>query len=494
MRKQLFTWMMIVLMVPTLACGLFGGGEESASSAVSLGEDTEESAEPTQPPVVEDVEEISEEPTPEPAEPESAPFAGSIGLDQFDSYRTNITLQFTGATGEASGDQTTDQRQDIVLEVVKSAQIWHQAIQIQAEGAINTDVETESYYVDGVTYTQTFDNWIAQDGLLGRSQFSNPRLYTALPETALCNTEPENVNGISTIHCTFTEQDQVANSLEGAERIQGDVWIAEEGNYVVKYELAAQNLALKGLFTGGFEQFETYNLSYELLDTNNVSIELPAEAQGTEPIANPDTADSSGLAAPDGAEVFVDSFAGMNYFSTDDLSSIADFHLETLPAAGWQAVPEESYRDDGYALLIFENEEGVLRVFIQQDLGEEGYFVSATLPFDQPGLGSGGDTGDSTGGSTAGAADVDLPLLDDAEDVFSAGGITTYFTPSDMTTVVDFYREELTVAGWTEDTTSSYVDDATAILTFNNNGTTLLISATAGDDGRISVNLLPGQE
>lgn len=482
MRSKVL-WAVLIFLLPALACSL-GGGSESASSNVSLGGDDTEAAAPTEPPVEEDIEQTqAETPTPEPAGPQSGPFSGTIGLEQFDSYRVSVLLEFTGARGESTGDATTDETQDVLLEVNKNSQAWRQVTKIKAQGGIQADAENESFYINDVTYTKTLGNWIAQDGLLGRSQFSNPGLYAPLPDTAACNAQPEEVNGVSAIRCSFTEADNVAKSLEGAESIQGDVWIAAEGNYVVRYQLKAQNLQLKGLFSG-FTEFETYNIDYELLDTNNVAVELPAEAQGTQPIPNPITpGQTSGIAAPDSAQIFVDSPYGMNYFSSADLQTLVDFHRQNLPPAGWQENSAEGYVDDGYALLIFENEEGVLRVFIQQDLNGEGYFVSITLPFEAPDF-SGGDT---SGGA---ASASELPLLDDATDVFAAGQVTTYYTASNIPAVVDFYRNQLPAQGWTENTATSFTGDTNALLTFEKEGVTLTVSINQESEGRVNVNLI----
>ena len=263
MKKQIFTWAMIVFLVPLLACSLGGGGDESASSQASLGGESSEEAAPTQVPVVEDIEEVQEEtPTPETSGPETVEFPGVLGVEEFDSYQATIVMEFAGATGEAFADVPTDQRQETFLEVIQEPDTWHQEFSIQSTGAFDVDITTEYYYIDDVNYTLASGNWIAQEGLAGRVQFSHPSLVAPLPETALCDTEPETINGISVIHCTFTEEDNVADSLDAA-NIEGEVWIAEDGGYVVKYILDAEQLDLKGGFSGGYEYFETYTIDYK---------------------------------------------------------------------------------------------------------------------------------------------------------------------------------------------------------------------------------------
>jgi hypothetical protein len=491
MKKQIFTWAMIIVLVPLLACSLGGGGDEGASSQASLGGEDSEEAAATQAPVVEDIEEVTEEtPTPAPTpEPESAEFTGVMGIEEFDSYQANILLEFTGATGEAFADVATDQTQETFLEVIQEPDIWHQEASIKSTGAFDVDLTTEYYYIDDVTYTLSFDTWTAQDGLAGRVQFSHPSLVAPLPETALCNTEPETVNDISVIYCTFTEEDNVANSLDAA-NIEGEVWIAEDGGYVVKYILDAEEVDLKGAFSGGYEYFETYKIEYEISNVNgDIAINLPAEAQGTALI---DTAaladdDASGIPAPDGAEVFIDSFASLLYFSTLPLEDLADFHVETVPTIGYQEIPEESYVDEGYALLIFEDEEGgILRTFIQRDLGDDGYFVTVTLPFENPNLSPGGQSDSSSAGT---GVDVgEFPVLDDAEEITSLGGFITYYSAADISSTVDFYRNEMSAEGWAEDEAQTLIQpDTLGMMQFTKEGETVMVTVTKEDDGRTNV-------
>lgn len=486
MKKQIFTWTLVIFLVPLLACSL-GGGDESASSQVSLeGGGTEEAA-PTQPAVVEDVEEVKEEtPTPEPTpvpEPEAVEFPGVIGVDQFDTYQMKAVMEFTRPPGEATGDEVTEQRQETFLEVIKEPEIWHQTISIQSTGGTETNVERETYYVDDVTYNLTFDSWTAMGGLMGRSQFTGLGLYVLLPETALCDPEIETVNDIPAIHCTFTEADKVSESLD-AQKVDGDVWIAEDGGYVLKYEMYAEQLDLKGAFSGGYEIFDTYSLSYELVDINSdLSISLPPEAQGVA-VNDVQSNSTSGVAVPDSAEVFLDSEYGTNYFSTAGLQELVDFHMNDL-SASWEAITDESYVSKDFALLVFKgDEEGFLRVYLQQDLAGAGYFASITMPYEAPGL-SGADSGTGTG---AGASSSDFPVLDDAEEITSLGGFVTYYSATDIPTTIDFYRQELSAEGWEEDAAQTLIQpDTMGMMQFKKDTETIMVTITKEDDGRTNV-------
>jgi hypothetical protein len=147
--------------------------------------------------------------------------------------------------------------------------------------------------------------------------------------------------------------------------------------------------------------------------------------------------------------------------------------------------------DDQNALLAFENEEGILRVFVQKDLGDEGYFVSITLPFEEPILGDGsGSTGDATTGGGAATDAPDVPILDDATELFAAGQVVTYYTASEVADVLNFYREELTALGWTENAATAFSDDSTGLLTFEKDGVTLTLAVSKESEGRVNVNVI----
>ncbi len=92
----------------------------------------------------------------------------------------------------------------------------------------------------------------------------------------------------------------------------------------------------------------------------------------------------------------------------------------------------------------------------------------------------GGDGGDT--GQTSQAPTGDIPMLDDAQEVTSIAGFVTYYTPSAIKQVVDFYRQKLPADGWQEDTSKAYTDDTNAILSFTKEGKTLQLTVIKEDN------------
>jgi hypothetical protein len=512
MKKQTIVWSLLAVVLLLLLTGCSGEGDagDSGSSSVSLGgeesagsvETTTDSAQDTAADSAQDTvagsgqdtvdqeEQESEESTSaseseaSDSEPQAEPFIDSLGLEQLSSYEADIFLEFEGARGEATNDVPMNQVQNYILTFNRDPHTRYQSTFIKSEGGMESENETEMYLADDVTYTYTFGNWIAQSGLFGFSQFTHPTRFAYLPETAVCADQPEDVNGVSAIPCTFGNEDLDAVAFEQSD-LQGTVWVAEDGGYVVRYELEVRDMLIKGRFPG-FSAMDTYRTGYTLSKVNEpIEITVPAEAQGTEVLDMTNMGamgESSGLAVPDNVDVVLDNSATLIYFADRPIADLIEFHRDELTAAGWEAIPEDSYIESGSGLAVFENESGILRVFGYEDV-DGGFFVTVTLPFDTP-----GSVDEGTAGGDAGAAS-DLPVMPDAENQFSMGEILSYSSPSDVDAVLSFYRDELPGLGWSENESVSFSDETNGFMTFEQGDQTLMVTATQGQDGKTVVAL-----
>jgi len=167
-----------------------------------------------------------------------------------------------------------------------------------------------------------------------------------------------------------------------------------------------------------------------------------------------------------------------------------------VPTIGYQELPEESYVEDGYALLVFEDETGgILRVFIQKDLGGKGYFVTATLPFENPNLfggesegGSEVDSGSGGASGAGGASASEFPVLDDAEEITSLGGFVTYYSATDIPSTIEFYRQALSAEGWEEDSAQTLIQpDTLGMMQFKKDDETVMVTITKEEGGRTNI-------
>lgn len=408
MRKRSFTWAIIILLLPILACGLFGGDDDEsgpgkAPAGAKAPAEAPAEAVAEEETVAEKVEEVVEaepeaaEPEaaePEPAESETVEFAGVTGLDEFSSYRVIFVMDFDGT----SGGQPAVGHIEMSLESTKEPPARH--LSIEMEGSPVADMgganQLEFYDVGGTIYMYTEamgDQWISMPGSdddAFSEGFFAPDEDLELPKTAQCSSELETINNIPTRHCTFSEADVVPDE-ESYEDLRGDIWLAVDGNYIVKYQLEADGYSSNQGDMEDLFDFGSVSFLYELSEVN--------------------------------AELTI-------------------------------TPPEEA--------------------------------------LNAPSLDFGGDVGDS--GGEGDVSTGDLPVLDDAEELFSAAGFVTYYTQSDIAAAVDFYRQELTALGWIEDTDSAYSDETVALLSFEKEGSTLTLTLGKEDDGRVNVGLITAEQ
>ncbi|MCB0165929.1 MAG: hypothetical protein KDI79_16975 [Anaerolineae bacterium] len=423
MRKYILIWTMLVFLIPTLACGLSGGSSEeptpapveaeaeapageaveaeSAAEAEAAVEPTVESTMEAESPAEDAAEsdapaateEASEAETVEAEANESASanreevnLADTPGLDSLSSYRISFVMKFDGQSGGQPAQGTIN----ILLEASQEPAAKHMAMDVEGStmdqmGGVNhMDIydmgDTVYMYNDAMG-----GQWISMPG--GDDTFNQgffaPDENLEVPDTAECTSGTETINGIEAKLCTFDAMDLEDLSDATYDKVDGKIWLAEDGGYVVKYEVAMEGYKPTDADQQGLFEFGDVTLTYEILEVDaDVSIELPAEAKNAQSL----------------------------------------------------------------------------------------------------------DFGGMAGGADPASADV--PVLDDAEQLFTAAGVTTYKSTSSLDTAVEFYRQSLTDEGWTEDDGGALITDSSALLSFEKDGTTLTVSISQEDGGKISVSVI----
>ncbi|MCB9077651.1 MAG: hypothetical protein H6631_08675 [Anaerolineaceae bacterium] len=419
MRKHMLIWTMLVVLMPTLACGLSGGSEEPTPAPVEAeaeapaepvvkAESTSETATASEPTMeaessTEDsaesvapaaTKEVSEEPTVEAetvevasAETEEVELPDTPGLESLSAYRVSFVMQFDGQSGGQPAKGTIH----VLLESTQEPAAKHMSLDVEGStvdqlGGVNHmdvyDMGDTIYMYNNAMGGQ----WISMPGDnsdMFNQGFFAPDENLDVPDTASCASGTETINGIEAKLCTFDATD--LKDLEDAtfDKADGKIWLAEDGGYVVKYEVAMQGYKPKDVDQQDLFKFGDVTLTYEILDVDSdISIELPAAAK------NAQSLDFGGMA-------------------------------------------------DG----------------------------------DEP-------------------VTADVPVLDDAEQLFTAAGVTTYKSTSSLDVAVEFYRQSLTDEGWTEDDGGALITDSSALLSFEKDGSTLTVSISQEDGGKISVSVI----
>jgi hypothetical protein len=362
MRKQNLIWVMIILLLPILACGLFGGGGEAELEAdISAPSDAQA---PTEEAVVEEVETVKEEEkVEEEAAPESVKFAGVADLSQLSAYRVSFVMDFDGQ----SGGQPAKGRIEMTLEQSKDPPARHLVMSMEGStveemggtNAMDVYIMGDTVYMNNAAMGDSWVSFSGADADAFEQGFFAPDEQLELPDTVTCASQPETVNGISATHCSFTEKDVLGEEAT-YDSLQGDVWVAVDGNYIVKYTLKADGYRSsqegEGLFDFGSVSFE-----YELKDVNgDFTITLPEEAtQGGGTDVGGGTGGAVGtsdLPVLENAEEVTAMAGFLNYYTSSDISTIIDFYRQELPAIGWQENADQAYVGDDNAMLSFTKE------------------------------------------------------------------------------------------------------------------------------------------
>ncbi len=97
------------------------------------------------------------------------------------------------------------------------------------------------------------------------------------------------------------------------------------------------------------------------------------------------------------------------------------------------------------------------------------------------------------GGDNSDAPDIDIPMPDDAEDVFSMTGMTTFTTSSSVQDMIDFYKNKFAALGWENDESGNFIDESGGMMEFTKDGNSIeVIIDSSSDDGTVSVTVMSG--
>jgi hypothetical protein len=209
------------------------------------------------------------------------PFTATTGLETFSSYRMSFESQFDGSQRGKPVSGTINGR----LEAIKNPTAQHWQINLDGDSLdqLVPIKSVELYTFQDTIYIQNPQDgtWLGMpkflvDSLLPQEMYS-PEDSIDLPQTAVLQPGVETVNGIEVRRYSFGPDDLVEEGSD-FESVDGTIWVAIDGDYVVRYE--AEVTGQFGDFAaGGVELLDqgTVIMMYELADVNgSFSIEPPA--------------------------------------------------------------------------------------------------------------------------------------------------------------------------------------------------------------------------
>lgn len=193
-----------------------------------------------------------------------------IGLDELSTYKATLTVSFDGTKDEQPHQWSS------TYEVLYTKEPVARQVTIQQTGD-RSEEEPELPALmaekDGAAYE------IGADGSCTASVFDpqNPLMGLLDPAgllTVVFGAEEagqETVNGVAAAHYTFDERALVQN---GRNKSTGEMWVASEGGFIVRYLVTTMGNA--DYFGGGMEGVLTRD--YQLTEINQpLTIELPAD-------------------------------------------------------------------------------------------------------------------------------------------------------------------------------------------------------------------------
>jgi hypothetical protein len=253
--------------------------------------------------------------------------APTVGLAALSSYRAALVFTFTGTRRGQTGHWS---KTYTMLASQKPA-----ARQVTIVTAGDSAANESLWELNGVLYDVQGKNpclaSMVEKGDSLSDRWEPARFLDRFTGAKLVGSET--ANGLKTNHYTFDEH------ALGAAQATGNVWIASDGGYVVKYVLSSKGGA--DYFGDGSEGTAAWD--YELTQVNKpLSITLPKDCPAGL-VDAPMLPDATSVVRLPGL---------ITYSTTASLTDATAFYQKQLPTLGWQA-PKPPVVTDTAALLSF---------------------------------------------------------------------------------------------------------------------------------------------
>ena len=333
--KTLRTVLLLIILALLTACGgraapnnspdsNASGGSQIALPAVSAGGEESgpiDSDPNAQPPV-------------EPGRPDSFDLQDpAIGLDTLASYRAVLQMTFSGTQ-----HGNPYYREKAYIHFVNREQDARLLMEVTTDQA-GVSTELLSALIGPVQYIQAGPDADCQVNLRGEVETNLFEPAKALPHLTGAETAgQETIGNVPTNRYQFDER---ALGITGA-TAAGSIWIAQQGGWVVKYELSLTSDQVFGEGISGEQRWE-----YEINDVGETQVSLP----GSCPLL-------SDFPVPEGAEQ-VTRMPGYLRFTIDlPEPDLGAFYEEQLIASGWLAMsdPPESAVGTRWSYQLTEGE------------------------------------------------------------------------------------------------------------------------------------------
>jgi hypothetical protein len=363
--KKLIPLVVVIMSVALMLAACGGGGTPTtAPEATPKPVENKPAEQPTQPPAQKPA--AVDSPT---ATPEALDLANvSAGLGELNSYKASFAMTFEGKENGQPKTGTLSFTEEFVKDPPAKRTV------ITGLGAMSGgDTGTpepgqtsgiESIEVGGKQYSKMGDicTQVTAD--------SGPQANTMMDPGSIIGgvrgaqrVGNETINGVPTVHYKID-----ATGLEtlGYFNGNGDVWVADSGNYVVKYTFQATG---SDKFFGSSNSEGTIKWDYEVSDVNQpIIIQAPENCGGAaEDI--PMMSDAQDQAA----------FGGMSTYSTPSkFADVVAFYEKELKAKGWTETEGSGMSTEGMSTKSYTKDGRTIQVVITADTSSDKTSVMIT--------------------------------------------------------------------------------------------------------------------
>lgn len=359
-------------------------------------------------------------------------FSPTEGLSDLASYRAALTVSFEG----------TNAGQDTQWSLTYTLLVTQSARQLTIENPEDTATQVYMAEVNNLSYERRAGSACAANPIEGESAFAEQWELAGFLDSVIGADEAgtETINAVATHRYTF---DESAQGMTGIADSIGELWVASDGGYLVRYTLTTT--ASADYFGAGIDGTLMWN--YELSDVNQpLVIEIPEDCPP--PLLNVP-------AMPDASEVF-EVPGSTSYTTPSTVREVAAFYEEQVAALGGQVanpplITESSTPfigtsatalfgftlGDQSIMLIASGDGSVTNVQIQHMSDPEALSFTAEVPaiVIAP--------EDTLGNCAAGGT----PILADASEVISMSGGLNYITATSAEDAAAFYQEQFAALG-----------------------------------------------
>jgi len=401
------------------------------------------------------------------------------GLADLSSYRATLTVSFEGTNAGAAqawartytltvtGDPPARQ-----LTIEGAGDEAGQIYMAEISGTHYEQQEGESCFGSptqaGNTLAETWELAALLDSVIGADEAGS-----------------EAVNGIPSSHYTFN---QSALGLSDRVEASGELWIASDGGYLVRYTLTTTGGA--AYFGEGIDGTLTWD--YQINDVGSpLVIELPADCP-------PAMLDFPML--PDAADV-IQSPGVTSYNTLTNLDDTLAFYQEQVSALGGQPVDAPLFThsavffgftlDNQSILMVAKSDLAGTMIDLYQLSDSAPLAILAEVPDE------GGSQPEPTAASSAIAAcepgTSSVPVTADATSIQDMGVAISYMTSMNITDITTFYEEQLTAIGAQVSPQGAASEFMAMLNVTQNNQSYMIMISPMGGTTNVAITSLTGQ-